>query len=93
MLRPVADAADAPLPPSLPPCAASDGVFDVLSSQQAVNFVRRKLHEHGELQRAATQLVNKALWSGSTDNASAVVVALNQQWAAPSPPLPPPLHG
>lgn len=83
---------------------ASDGLFDVLSSQQAVNFVRRKLHEHGEVQRgagaavstkepcrgrspspraaAATQLVQKALWSGSTDNVSAVLVALNQQWGA-----------
>lgn len=54
---------------------ACDGVWDVLTSQQAVNFVRRKLLEHGDVGRASRQLVMKAISVGSIDNVSAVVVA------------------
>ena len=43
---------------------ACDGVFDVMSSQSVVNFVRRKLAEHGDVQRAGEQLVHKALQLG-----------------------------
>lgn len=39
---------------------ASDGVYDVMSSQMVVNFVRRKLREHSDVQQAAGQLVQKA---------------------------------
>ena len=56
---------------------ASDGVWDVLSSQQAVNLVRRSLFASGgDAARAARELVDKALARGSVDNASATVVCL-----------------
>ncbi|ETW09048.1 CAMKK/CAMKK-META protein kinase [Aphanomyces invadans] len=57
---------------------ASDGLFDVLSSQQAINFIRRKLREHGDVQLAAQELVFKAQEYVSHDNISAIVVCFNQ---------------
>jgi len=53
---------------------ASDGVWDVLSSEQAVAFVRYHLHLHGDVRRAAAELVDKALAMGSVDNVSCVIV-------------------
>lgn len=58
---------------------ASDGLFDVLSSQQVVNFVSRKLRTHGDVQLAAQELVLKAQAYLAYDNTSVIVVALNQQ--------------
>lgn len=62
---------------------ACDGVFDVLTNQEAVNFVRRRFVLHQDVQLTAQELVQKALDIGSVDNCSAVVVALNQ--VLPSP--------
>ena len=61
---------------------ASDGLFDAITSQQAVNFVRRKIRKHGDVQVAAQELVNKALALLGHDNISVVVVCLNQFAAA-----------
>ena len=58
---------------------ACDGVFDVMSSQMVVNFVRRKLRGHRDVQCAAEQLVAKAIALNSVDNVSAFVVAFHQQ--------------
>ncbi|KUF74014.1 serine/threonine-protein kinase [Phytophthora nicotianae] len=58
---------------------ASDGLFDVLTSQQAVNFVLRKLQTHGDVQLAAQELVLKAQAYFAHDNISVVIVALNQK--------------
>ena len=57
---------------------ASDGLFDVLSSQQAVNFIRKKLRGHGDVQLAAQELVLKAQEYFSHDNISVIIVCLNQ---------------
>ena len=57
---------------------ASDGTWDVLSNQEAVNFVRRHLVLNGDAQAAAAALVDKAFQMGSGDNLSAVVVCVNQ---------------
>ncbi|KAI9996706.1 hypothetical protein PInf_014449 [Phytophthora infestans] len=54
---------------------ASDGLFDVLTSQQAVNFVLRKLQTHGDVQLAAQELVLKAQAYFAHDNISVVIVA------------------
>ena len=43
-----------------------------------VNFVRRKLVEHRDVQRVAGLLVQKAISLNSVDNVSAFVIALNQ---------------
>lgn len=41
---------------------ACDGVWDVLSNQQAVSYVHRRLLTHRDVQRAAIELVDKVLW-------------------------------
>uniref|UniRef100_A0AAV1TXG9 cGMP-dependent protein kinase n=1 Tax=Peronospora matthiolae TaxID=2874970 RepID=A0AAV1TXG9_9STRA len=58
---------------------ASDGLFDVLTSQQSVNFVLRKLQTHGDVQLAAQELVLKAQAYFAHDNISVIIVALNQK--------------
>mmetsp|Transcript_1333 Transcript_1333/g.1401 ORF Transcript_1333/g.1401 Transcript_1333/m.1401 type:complete len:570 (-) Transcript_1333:130-1839(-) len=57
---------------------ASDGVWDVLTPEEVVNFVRRRLGDHGDCQRAAIETVSKAEARGTSDNTSVVVCALNQ---------------
>ncbi|EQC35853.1 CAMKK/CAMKK-META protein kinase [Saprolegnia diclina VS20] len=57
---------------------ASDGLFDVITSQQAVNFIRRKLRNHGDVQLAAQELVLKAQEYVSHDNISAIVICFHQ---------------
>ena len=46
---------------------------------QAVNFVRRRLVEHHDVDAAAKELVAKALTLSSNDNVSVLVVCLQQQ--------------
>ncbi len=46
---------------------------------QAVNFVRRRLVLHHDVDAAARELVAKALSISTNDNVSVVVVALNQE--------------
>eukprot|EP00611_Tribonema_gayanum_P023925 TRINITY_DN5136_c0_g1_i2.p1 TRINITY_DN5136_c0_g1~~TRINITY_DN5136_c0_g1_i2.p1 ORF type:complete len:574 (-),score=131.77 TRINITY_DN5136_c0_g1_i2:576-2297(-) len=65
---------------------ASDGLWNVMQSQQAVNFVQRCLLRHGCAQQASQDLVNKALQLRSIDNCSCVIVCLNQLDGASAPP-------
>ena len=58
---------------------ASDGVWDALGSQAAVDLLRRALARDECAQRAAELLVREAVnRSGHADNASPVVVVLHQ---------------
>ena len=57
---------------------ATDGLWDVMESQQAVNFLRTRLSAHRKVKLACKELVREALKLGSIDNTSAIVVALNQ---------------
>lgn len=57
---------------------ASDGLWDALSMQQAVNFVRRQLSDHCDMQKATTALTAEAIRRGSVDNVSVIIVALHQ---------------
>jgi serine/threonine protein kinase/serine/threonine protein phosphatase PrpC/CRP-like cAMP-binding protein len=69
---------------------ASDGIWDVLTSQQAVLFVRRFLAMNGgDIDAAASALVKTALASGTVDNVSAVIVALNQKITVDTDETPP----
>ena len=56
---------------------ACDGVWDILTDQEAVDLVRREI-ESSEApgQTAASALVKKALEGGSTDNITALIVKL-----------------
>ena len=56
---------------------ACDGVWDVLSNQEAVDIVRRELSQSDDLTTAANALVQAAYKAGSTDNISALVIAFD----------------
>lgn len=55
-----------------------DGIFDVLTPQQAVTFVRQKLIESGDMDVAAKALCYHATTLGSLDNVTAIVVGLHE---------------
>ncbi|KAI7747360.1 hypothetical protein M8C21_007993 [Ambrosia artemisiifolia] len=52
---------------------ACDGIWDVMSNQEAVALVRCQLRQHNDPQRCAKELVNQALRLHSTDNLTAIV--------------------
>lgn len=54
---------------------ACDGVWDVLTYDQVVNFITYELKAHNNAQTAAENLVEKALANGSKDNITAVVLS------------------
>lgn len=56
---------------------ATDGLWDVMSPQAAVNFIRSKLYQKIDLQQATKDLVVEALESGSIDNVTVLVMAFN----------------
>lgn len=58
---------------------ACDGLFDVMSPQQVVDYVRKKLAQHGHVQHACEELVSHAISIGSLDNVSAVIVCFNRE--------------
>ncbi|RWR96417.1 protein phosphatase 2C 57 [Cinnamomum micranthum f. kanehirae] len=52
---------------------ASDGLWDYMSSSDAVTFVRNQLRQHGDVQVACEALAQAALDRGSQDNISIVI--------------------
>jgi serine/threonine protein phosphatase PrpC len=56
---------------------ATDGLWDIMSPQSAVNFVRKKLSEHNDLQQAAKELVREAISRGSVDNVTVLIVTFD----------------
>ncbi|GMH90914.1 hypothetical protein TrVE_jg6117 [Triparma verrucosa] len=67
---------------------ATDGLWDVMESQQAVNFVRTCLNRHHKVKLAVKEIVREALKMGSIDNVSAVIVMFNQSDGKGGPPPP-----
>lgn len=57
---------------------ACDGVWDVLTNQQAVNIVRQSLLKDRNFDKAAKTLVDAAYNAGSTDNISVVVIDIQK---------------
>ncbi|KAK4380155.1 hypothetical protein RND71_002017 [Anisodus tanguticus] len=51
-----------------------DGIWDVMSNQEAVNIVSRELRLHNDPQQSARELVNQALCRDNNDNLTAIVV-------------------
>jgi protein phosphatase 2C family protein 2/3 len=59
---------------------ACDGVWDVLSDQQACDCVRAALEEpHGSAEAAARKLAGDAYYAGSEDNISVIVMTLRHE--------------
>jgi protein phosphatase 2C family protein 2/3 len=65
-----------------------DGLWDVLSSQGAVEFARAGLRQHNNPSRLADELAKEALRRNSGDNVTCVVVCFTDE---PPPSRPPPL--
>ncbi|XAR49734.1 Phosphoprotein phosphatase [Bertholletia excelsa] len=53
---------------------ACDGIWDVMSNEEAVHFVRCALRRHDDPQKCARELVNEALRLKTEDNLTAIVV-------------------
>ncbi|XP_038898799.1 probable protein phosphatase 2C 49 [Benincasa hispida] len=64
---------------------ACDGIWDVMSSQQAVNVVRQGLQRHDNPERCARDLVLQALRLDSFDNLTVVVVCFSSFHPGNSP--------
>ncbi|XP_028760060.1 probable protein phosphatase 2C 13 [Neltuma alba] len=54
-----------------------DGIWDVMSSQYAVSFVRRGLRRHDDPQQCARDLVKEALHLRTSDNLTVIVICLS----------------
>lgn len=54
-----------------------DGIWDVMSSQQAVSIVRRGLRRHDDPEQSAKDLVREALRLNTIDNLTVIVVCLS----------------
>lgn len=62
-----------------------DGIWDVMSSQQAVSLVRRGLRRHDDPDLCAKELVMEALRLNTFDNLTVVIVCFNSLDQPPSP--------
>lgn len=61
---------------------ATDGLWDIISPQEAVNFIRKNLLKKQDLQEAARSLCKEAISKGSVDNVTVLVVSF---WLTPPP--------
>ncbi|KZV39315.1 putative protein phosphatase 2C 49-like [Dorcoceras hygrometricum] len=59
---------------------ACDGIWDVLSNQEAVSLVRHELRHHNDPQRCAMELIHRALLRDTCDNLTAIVVCLSPKF-------------
>lgn len=57
----------------------SDGIWDAISSQNAVDFVRRQLQEHNDINQCCMELAKEALRRGSFDNLTVVIVCFQPE--------------
>ncbi|KAJ4792584.1 Protein phosphatase 2C family protein [Rhynchospora pubera] len=56
---------------------ASDGIWDVFSNQNAVDFVRRRLQEHNDVKLCCKEFVEEAIRRNATDNVTAVLICFH----------------
>lgn len=57
----------------------SDGIWEVFRSQNAVDFVRRRLQEHNDVKLCCKEVVEEAIKRGATDNLTVVVVSFHSE--------------
>uniref|UniRef100_A0A2N9FVW8 protein-serine/threonine phosphatase n=1 Tax=Fagus sylvatica TaxID=28930 RepID=A0A2N9FVW8_FAGSY len=62
----------------------SDGIWEMFTSQNSVDFARRKLQEHNDVKLCCKEIVEEAIKRGATDNLTVVMVSFHLE--------PPPLH-
>lgn len=55
----------------------SDGIWDVFSNQNAVDFARKRLQEHNDVKLCCKEIVEEAVRRGATDNLTAVLVSFH----------------
>lgn len=58
---------------------ACDGIWDVMSNQEAVTLVRGQLRQHNDPEQCAKEVINQALRLCATDNLTAIVVCFSSQ--------------
>lgn len=56
---------------------ATDGLWDVMTPQMAVTFVRNMLHKHRDLEAAVKSLSQEALSRGSVDNVTVLIMSFH----------------
>ena len=60
---------------------ACDGLFDVFSYDEVVEFVRDNMEKHGDAQRCCQNLTFEAIRKrNSRDNVSVILIILNKWW-------------
>uniref|UniRef100_A0A7N0RFY9 protein-serine/threonine phosphatase n=1 Tax=Kalanchoe fedtschenkoi TaxID=63787 RepID=A0A7N0RFY9_KALFE len=65
----------------------SDGIWDVFTSQNAVDFARRRLQDHNDARLCCKELVNEAIKRGAIDNLTVVMVCFHPEPPPASPVL------
>ncbi|XP_010244748.1 PREDICTED: probable protein phosphatase 2C 27 isoform X2 [Nelumbo nucifera] len=55
----------------------SDGIWDVFSNQNAVDFARRRLQEHNDVKLCCKEMVEEAITRGADDNLTIVMVCFH----------------
>ncbi|KAL1536307.1 protein-serine/threonine phosphatase [Salvia divinorum] len=56
---------------------ACDGIWDVLSNEEAVRLVQQELRYHNDPEQCAKELTNQALMRDTSDNVTAIVVCFS----------------
>lgn len=56
---------------------ASDGLWDIIRPQAAVNFVKKKLSSKCDLQEVARSLAIEAISKGSIDNVTVMIMSFH----------------
>ncbi|KAI9125616.1 hypothetical protein K1719_003034 [Acacia pycnantha] len=62
----------------------SDGIWDVFTSQNAIDFARRRLRKHNDVKLCCKEMVEEAIKRGSKDNLTVVMVCFHSD---PPPPV------
>lgn len=57
----------------------SDGIWDVFTSQNAVDFTRRRLQEHNDVKLCCREMVEEAIKRGAVDNLTIVIVCFHSE--------------
>ncbi|KAE8657914.1 putative protein phosphatase 2C 27 [Hibiscus syriacus] len=63
---------------------SSDGIWDVFTSQNAIDFTRWRLQDHNIVKLCCKEIVEEAIKRGATDNLTVVVVSFHSESPQPS---------